>query len=127
MNLRFELMQGLMAFVAIFTVSNVLLGRSIEEALGYALAGGFVMALTMGYLSRDVTEHVANVSVPQAADAASSLLGGSQTPNPDGSITVQTGFNYFWLSVRIEPAKGGVTLRGSANHIRHVKYKLLGG
>lgn len=127
MNLRFELMQGLMAFVAIFTVTNVLLGRSIEEALVYALAGGFVMALAMGYLTREVTEHVPGATVQTAATAASSLFAGTQTVNPDGSIMVQTGFNYFWIAMRIEPAQDGVTLRGSSIHIRQIKYKLLGG
>lgn len=126
MNFRFALMQGLMAFVVIFAVTNLLLGRPVDTALIYASVAAVVMGLTMGYLSRDVTEHVTGATPKQAADAAVALLGGTQAQNPDGSITVQTGFNYFWLAVNVAPSKDGVTLRGSANHIRYVKAKLKG-
>jgi hypothetical protein len=124
MNLKFALMQALMAFVVIFVVTHFLLGRSIDLGLTYASVAGLVMGPLMGYLSRSVTERVAGATPKQAADAAVAILGGMQTPNLDGSITVQTGFNHFWLELRAEPVKDGVILRGSGNHIRFVKAKL---
>lgn len=124
MNLKFALMQALMAFVVIFAITHFLLGRPVDVALIYACAAAAVMGPLMGYLSRDVTEHVPGKTPKQAADAAVAVLGGAQTPNLDGSITVETGFNFFWLELRAEPANDGVTLRGSANHIRYVKAKL---
>lgn len=127
MNFSFALMQALMAFVAVFAITNVLLERPVDIALLYAGFAAIVMGLTMGYLSRAVTETVPGVTPKQAADAAVALLGGTQIQNPDGSITVQTGFNSFWLALQVLPAPGGVSLRGSTTHIRHVKFKLLGG
>jgi hypothetical protein len=127
MNLKFALMQALLAFVVIYTVSHFLLGRPNEIALIHGGAAAAIMGLLMGYLSRDTTEHVSNVTPKQAADAAVAVLGGVQSHEPNGAIRVQTGFNYFWLAVTISPSKGGVDLRGSANHIRYVKNRLTGG
>lgn len=126
MNLKFALMQALLAFTVIFIVTHFLMGRSIDLALVYASVAGLVMGPTMGYLTRASIERVSGVTPKQAADAAVSVLGGTQTPNLDGSITVQMGFNYFWLALRAEPSKDGVILRGSANHIRYVRAKLTG-
>ena len=127
MNLKFALMQALLAFVVIYIVSHFLLGRPNEVALTYAGVAAAIMGPLMGYLSRDVVEHVAGATPQQAADAAVAVLGGDQSHEPNGAIKVQTGFNYFWLEVTCTPVRGGADIRGSANHIRYVKAKLTGG
>jgi hypothetical protein len=127
MNLKFALMQSVLAFVVIYCVTHFLFRYPNEIALIYGGFAALIMGALMGYLSRDVVEHVAGVSPKQAADAAIAVLGGTQTPEPNGAFTVQTGFNYFWIAITCSPAKGGVDLRGSANHIRYVKHKLAGG
>jgi hypothetical protein len=119
-------MQALMAFVVIFAVTNIFLERPLDMALLYGGVAALIMGPLMGYLSRDVVDFVPGTTPLRAADAAVALLGGTQSPNADGSVTVQTGFNYFWLTVHVSPAKDGVTLKGSANHIRYVKAKLTG-
>jgi hypothetical protein len=124
MNIKMALVQALIAFVVIFIVAHFLMDRPADVASLYGAVAALTMGLMMGYLARDATEHVPGVTVKQAADAAAALLGGTPAPKLDGSIAVHTGFNYFWIDILVAPAKDGVTLRGSSNHIRAVKAKL---
>jgi hypothetical protein len=126
MNFKFAAMQALIAFVAIFCVALFVLGHPVDWAFLYGGFAALLMGPVMGFLMRDVTEHVPGATPKQAADAAIAMLGGTLTPQSNGAFVVQTGFNYFWLEISCAPVSGGVELRGPANHIKYVKRKLMG-